>query len=148
MTGTLQLPVWIAVPSGAWEHRVQIAAPFPEQKGTWAKVLLDLKHGVLLLCLICVYLVALHFSGESLRDTVGGEKKHSVLREGRDGGSKQQHSHEQSRYLPVLITARLLKGELFIRADSSSCVLRLSSAYLCTAGLCCPTLKSTCLACK
>lgn len=91
MTGTLQLPVWIAVPSGAWEHGVQIAAPFLEQKGTWAKVLLGLKHGVLL-CLICVYLVALHFSGESLRDKVGREKKHSVLREGRDGGSKQQHS--------------------------------------------------------
>lgn len=92
VTGTLQLPVWIAVPPCAWEHRVQIAAPFLEQKGTWAKVPLGLKHGVLLLGLICVCLVALHFSGGSLSDKVGGEKKHSVLREGRDGGSKQQHS--------------------------------------------------------
>lgn len=74
------------------------------------------------------------------------EGKKSILcleREEMVGPSSSTHCNEQSRYLPVLITARLLKGELFIRADSSSCVLRLSSAYLCTAGLCCPTLKST-----
>lgn len=81
MKSTFQLPVWVATSLPAWKILCAVSSTVAGTKEEErSRRDLGLKHGIILLCLVCVCLVVLHFTGEGLRDKTA--KRHCCVQRG------------------------------------------------------------------